>query len=56
MYPEEALGLDVQSARLMWEQVESLFENIRHLMRKSGRLFFHGVDSFMHGRSTGTIM
>jgi hypothetical protein len=37
MYPEEALGPGVQSATIMWEHVESLFENIRQLMRKSGR-------------------
>ena len=37
MYPEEALGSGVQSATIMWEHVESLFENIRQLMRKSGR-------------------
>ncbi len=37
MYPEEALGPGVQSATIMWEHVQSLFENIRQLMRKSGR-------------------
>ena len=37
MYPEEALGPGVQSATIMWEHVESLFEKIRELMRKSGR-------------------
>jgi hypothetical protein len=37
MYPEDALGLGVQSATIMWEHLESLFENIRHLMQKSGR-------------------
>ena len=37
MYPEDALGPGVQSATIMWELVESLFENIRHLMQKSGR-------------------
>ncbi len=36
MYPEEALGPCVQSATIMWEHVESLFENVRQLMRKSG--------------------
>jgi hypothetical protein len=39
MYPEEALGLlvGVQSATIMWEYVESLFENIRQLVRNSGK-------------------
>jgi hypothetical protein len=37
MYPEDVLGPCVQSATIMWEHVESLFENIRELMRKSGR-------------------
>ena len=36
MYPEEALGPSVQSATIMWEHVESFFENVRQLMRKSG--------------------
>jgi hypothetical protein len=35
MYPEEALSPCVQSATIMWEHVESLFENVRQLMRKS---------------------
>ncbi len=37
MYPEDALGPCVQSGTIMWEHVESLFHNIRELMRKSGR-------------------
>ena len=36
MYPEEGLGSSVQSASLMWEQIECLFENIRTVMRRSG--------------------
>jgi hypothetical protein len=36
MYPEEALGPALQSASGMWEQIESLFENIRNIMRRSG--------------------
>ena len=36
MYPEEALGSRVQSASIMWEQIERLFNNIRNVMRKSG--------------------
>ncbi len=36
MYPEEALGPALQSASGMWEQIESLFENIRNMMRRSG--------------------
>jgi hypothetical protein len=36
MYPEEVLGYSVQSATIMWEQIEVLFENIRKVMRKSG--------------------
>ena len=37
MYPEDALGPGVQSATIMWELIESLFDNIRHVMQKSGR-------------------
>ena len=36
MYPEEALRSRVQSASIMWEQIERLFNNIRNVMRKSG--------------------
>ncbi len=36
MYPEEALGSRVQSASMMWEQIERLFNNIRIVSRKSG--------------------
>jgi len=36
MYPEESLGSLVQSASIMWEQIERLFNNIRNVMRKSG--------------------
>ena len=37
MYPEDALGPGVQSATIMWEMVDSLLDNIRQLMQKSGR-------------------
>ena len=36
MYPEEVLGSSVQSASIMWEQIEVLFHNIRNVMRRSG--------------------
>ncbi len=36
MYPEEVLDSSVQSASIMWEQIEVLFENIRNVMRRSG--------------------
>jgi len=36
MYPEEALGSRVQSASIVWEQIERLFSNIRNVMSKSG--------------------
>jgi hypothetical protein len=37
MYPKDALGPGVQSATILWELVESLFDNIRQVMQKSGR-------------------
>jgi hypothetical protein len=36
MYPEDALGGGVQSASIMWERVESLFQGIRDVMQKNG--------------------
>ncbi len=40
MYPEEALGPCVQSATIMWEHVESLFENVR--VHDRAPSLFHG--------------
>ena len=48
MYPEEALGPCVQSATIMWEHVESLFENVRQLMRKSA--VHDRAPSLFHGQ------
>jgi hypothetical protein len=48
MYPEEALGPCVQSATIMWEHVESLFENRRQLMRKSA--VHDRAPSLFHGQ------
>ena len=36
MYPEDALGGGVQSASILWERVESLFQGIRDVMQKNG--------------------
>ena len=36
MYPEEVLGGGIQSATIMWERVEGLFQGIREVMVKSG--------------------
>ena len=36
MYPEEALGAGIQSASIMWERLEALFQGIRDVMAKSG--------------------
>jgi hypothetical protein len=36
MYPEEALGAGIQSASIMWERMEELFQGIRDVMTKSG--------------------
>ncbi len=33
MYPEDALGGGVQSASIMWERIENLFQSIRDLMK-----------------------
>jgi hypothetical protein len=37
MYPEERLGMNVNSASMMWETVDSLFEGVRRVMRENGR-------------------
>jgi hypothetical protein len=36
MYPEDALGGGIQSASIMWERVENLFQGIRDLMKTHG--------------------
>jgi hypothetical protein len=36
MYPEDVLGAQVQSASIMWERVEGLFQSVRELMTRSG--------------------
>ena len=36
MCPEDALGGGVQSASILWERVESLFQGIRDVMQKNG--------------------
>ena len=36
MYPENVFGAQVQSASIMWERVEGLFQSIRELMTSSG--------------------
>ncbi len=35
MYPEETLGVGLQSASIMWEHVEELFIGIRDVMMKN---------------------
>jgi hypothetical protein len=37
MYPEERLGMQLNSASMMWERVEALFQGVRSLMRDNGR-------------------
>jgi hypothetical protein len=37
MYPEERLGMQVNSASMMWERVEALFQVVRSVMRDNGR-------------------
>ena len=37
MYPEERLGRNINSAGIMWEMIEELFQSIRMVMSKSGR-------------------
>ena len=36
MYPEEKLGAGIQSASIMWENVEALYVGIRDIMVKNG--------------------
>ncbi len=36
-YPEERLGMHVNSASMMWERVEAVFEGVRTIMRDNGR-------------------
>ncbi len=36
MYPEDALGGGVQSASIMWERIEILFQGIRDLIKTHG--------------------
>jgi hypothetical protein len=36
MYPEDVLGAQIQSASIMWDRVDSLFQSIRELMTNSG--------------------
>ncbi len=38
MYAEERLGRNINSAGIMWEMIEELFQGIRTVMSKSGRL------------------
>jgi hypothetical protein len=37
MYPEERLGMHSNSASMMWERIEALFQGVRSVMRDSGR-------------------
>ena len=37
MYPEERLGMTINSVSIMWETVESVFEGIRGVMRANVR-------------------
>jgi hypothetical protein len=37
MYPEERLGMHLNSASMMWERVEMLFQGVRSVMRDNGR-------------------
>ncbi len=37
MYPEERLGMHVNSASMMWERVDAVFEGVRSIMRDNGR-------------------
>ena len=36
MYPEDVLGPELQSASIMWEHIDSLFNSIRDVMKSSG--------------------
>ncbi len=60
MYPEEGLGSSVQSASIMWEQIECLFENIRTVIKRSGSMCAIGIngdamDSCMYEFFTGDM-
>ena len=37
MYPEERLGMQINSASIMWEMVEEVFRGVRTVMRDKGR-------------------
>ena len=37
IYPEERLGRNINSASIMWETLEELFQGIRIVMSESGR-------------------
>ena len=37
MYPEERLGMQINSASIMWEMVEEVFHGVRTVMRDKGR-------------------
>ncbi len=37
MYPEERLGMHLNSASMLWERVEMLFQGVRNVMRDDGR-------------------
>ncbi len=37
MYPEERLGMHLNSASMMWETAEDVFEGARRVMRDNGR-------------------
>ena len=37
MYPEERLGMYLNSASMMWAMVDDVFEGVRRVMRDNGR-------------------
>ncbi len=37
MYPEDVLGPELQSASIMWELIDSLFHNMRDVMKSTSR-------------------
>ena len=37
MYPEERLGVYLNSASMMWAMVDDVFEGVRRVMRDNGR-------------------
>ena len=37
MYAEERLGKNINSAGMMWEMIEEVFQGIRKVMSESGR-------------------